>query len=87
MKYRGQMEKYLRGFLYLSRHSRKMNAIIKIQSYFRMFKLRHKYDSLRKIVIKIQRNWRKYYYDKQYNLRFTENYYNNQEENDFGIRN
>lgn len=81
------MENYLKGYLYLSRHSRKRNAILTIQSCFRMFKVRHKYNSLRKIVIKIQRNWRKYYYDKKYNIKFTENYYNNQENDDIGIRN
>jgi hypothetical protein len=26
----------------------------------------------------IQRNWRKYYYDKQFNLRYTPDYFNNQ---------
>jgi hypothetical protein len=45
-----------------------------------MFKVRHKYNALRKTVIKIQRNWRKYYYDKRYNMRYTENYFNDKDD-------
>lgn len=51
-------------------------AVVTIQSYFRMFKVRHKYNALRNTVIKIQRNWKKYYYDKQFILKYTEAHFN-----------
>ena len=54
-----------------------MEAIIKIQSIYRMLRNRKRYLSLRKQAIKIQRNWKKYYYDKQFSLKFTENFFEN----------
>jgi hypothetical protein len=63
-----------------------ISATIKIQSSFRMFKLRHKYNSLRKTVIKIQRNWRKYSDDKRFTLRYTHNYFNGKDDG-LSIRN
>ena len=56
-----------------------MEAIVKIQSIYRMLRNRKKYLSLREQTIKIQRNWRKYYYDKEFNLKFTENFFENGE--------
>lgn len=56
-----------------------MASILKIQSWFRMLRVKRKYQSLRDNVIMIQRNWRKYYYDKEYNLGYTHGYFNDNE--------
>lgn len=54
--------------------------MVTIQSCFRMFKVRHKFNALRKTVVKIQRNWKKYYYDKQFALKYTEGHFNKNED-------
>jgi signal transduction histidine kinase len=64
MKYKRYLEKYLHGFLHSSQCQKRLAAVLTIQSSFRMFKVRHKFNSLRRAVLKIQRNWRKYSYDK-----------------------
>jgi len=52
-----------------------MKAIVKIQSYFKMTTLRRTFLDLKEQTIKIQRNWRRYYYDKQFNIDYTEQYF------------
>ena len=69
------MEVYLKGFRQSVNLSEKLNATIKIQSIFRMLKLRKKYVELKTQALKIQRNWRKYFYDKQFNMAYTESYF------------
>jgi len=61
IRYRRVLEKYLKSYSIKIKFDQKMAAILKIQSIYRMLRLRRIYLSLRKNTIKIQRNWRKYY--------------------------
>ena len=71
------MERYLKGLFWKIKYNEKMKAIIKIQAYFRMTKLRATFMDLKNHTIKIQKNWRKYHYDKQFNIDYTNEYFQN----------
>ena len=71
IRYKRVLEKYLKSYSIKIKFDQKLAAILKIQSFYRMLRHRRKYLSLRKQTIKIQRNWRKYYEDKQFSLKFT----------------
>jgi len=64
IKYRKYLQKYLHGHLQHHRFTHKKDAILYIQSWYRMLKVRRWYQDLRKHAVLIQRNWRKYYYDR-----------------------
>jgi hypothetical protein len=64
IRYKKSLEVYLLGYYSRMKFQTRLKAIITIQSFFRMFKRKGLYQSLRKNVLKIQRNWRKYHYDK-----------------------
>jgi hypothetical protein len=75
IKHRRTLERYIKGLYFKTHYREKLSAIVKIQAFFRMRRLRRTFLDLKAQTLKIQKNWRKYYYDKQFNVEFTAQYF------------
>ena len=57
-----------------------MKIVTRMQSIYRMNKIRKNYLDIREKAIKIQKNWRIYYKSKQDSIKFTEKYFESRTE-------
>eukprot|EP00919_Chromeraceae_sp_WS-2016_P032805 GHVR01077477.1.p1 GENE.GHVR01077477.1~~GHVR01077477.1.p1 ORF type:complete len:208 (+),score=-1.14 GHVR01077477.1:1181-1804(+) len=70
-----KMSNYFKSFCCHQKYTTKHNSIIKIQSFFRMWKINRNYKNLKIKIRIIQRKWRKYFSDKMESIKFTHNYF------------
>ena len=75
IKYRKTLECYILGGYSRRYFVLQRRAILMLQANLRRFHLRKMFSDLKSKTILIQRNWKKYYYDKQYNLQYTHTHF------------